>query len=90
MLYDLGGKMKRVIFLLSLSKRREAALEIQKILTEYGCIIKTRLGVHDVNNNCCEEGGLIILEIFGEKKLHNELEKKLKIVKGIKIKIIKI
>jgi len=41
--------------------------QLQKILSEYGCNIKTRLGLHDIPDNFCSESGIIILEFTGEK-----------------------
>ena len=35
--------------------------EVQKCLTKYGCNIKTRIGLHDVDDNQCSVNGLIIL-----------------------------
>lgn len=50
---------------------------MQEILTRYGCVIKTRLGLHDVLDTYAEPGGLILLELYGEKneciRLENEL-----------------
>ena len=41
---------------------------VQEILTEYGCSIKTRLGLHEVGNDGCSRAGLIILELVGYSK----------------------
>ncbi len=41
-------------------------LEVQKILTSYGCNIRTRLGVNEVFFG--EPAGLIILELKGDEK----------------------
>ncbi|MFW6271325.1 MAG: hypothetical protein ACOC4G_14805 [Bacillota bacterium] len=57
-------------------KRTDVAFEVQKILTEYGCIIDSRLGLHQVKE--CSDEGLIILHLCGEKKRIEELEEKLK------------
>lgn len=47
-----------------LDNRANTAMEFQKILTAYGCIIKTRLGLHDVSENKCAPNGLIVLEVL--------------------------
>jgi hypothetical protein len=51
--------------------------KMQEILTRYGCIIKTRLGLHEVIDTYAEPGGLILLELYGDKneciRLENEL-----------------
>ncbi len=62
-----------------ISNRVKDASNIQGILTKYGCSIKTRLGLHDVDNNQCSKSGIILLELFGNVdesiKLENELLK---------------
>lgn len=49
-----------------LDNRAQTALEFQKILTNYGCIIKTRLGLHDVSDNKCAPNGVILLEVIDD------------------------
>jgi hypothetical protein len=51
-------------------------LSVQKILTSYGCNIRTRLGVNEVFFG--EPAGLIILELRGDEKQRILLEKDLK------------
>ena len=42
--------------------------DIQKIFTDYGCNIRTRLGMHEVNAGNCSIAGLIILETIGSEE----------------------
>ena len=70
--------MKTTIMGVKVSNREDAAVSVQKLLTEYGCIIKTRLGVHEAGN-MCSSNGTIILEFVSDKedeivKLHTELD----------------
>ncbi len=46
----------------ALEKRRETALEFQKILTEHGCSIRTRIGLHPSENGACTNHGIVLLE----------------------------
>lgn len=57
--------MKKIIIGIQVGHRNEDATNVQKILTDFGCIIKTRLGLHQQseNNELCSEKGLIILEL---------------------------
>ncbi len=56
--------MKKSILLILVGKRKDDAIKLQQILTAWGCIIKTRLGIHDgVLENCSDEG-LLILRII--------------------------
>ena len=69
--------------------RIDTATEVQKLLTEYGCFIKTRLGLHNVssNNEYCSEKGLILLEFIMEvEKEISKLEEKLKMLDGIVVR----
>ncbi len=61
---------------IKISNRLESAVSVQEILTEYGCIIKTRIGLHEENNGQCSPRGLILLEIINDEesiKIANEL-----------------
>ena len=68
-----------------ITNRVATAPEVQKLLTEYGCNIKTRLGLHEVDEKMCSSTGLLILELFGEDSLCTDLEQKLRAVKGIQV-----
>lgn len=71
-----------------LDKRTDAAPRVQKILTDYGCIISSRIGLHQVND--CSEDGLIILHLCGEEKEVEELESKLEKVNRVNVKKMKV
>ncbi|WP_069650858.1 hypothetical protein [Caloranaerobacter ferrireducens] len=80
--------MSKIILGLQIDNRFEEISEVQKILTDYGCIIKTRLGLHQqAEDNNCTEKGLIILELTnncGDKC--NELEEKLSAINGVVVR----
>ena len=63
--------MNRTVLLILIESRMQAAVKVQEVLTKFGCLIKTRLGLHDVGPNICAETGLIFLELFGEKNENN-------------------
>ena len=61
--------------------------EIQKVLTEYGCSIRTRLGLHDVAEGICSPTGLILVDfINNEAKADEMIEKILKANPDVEIK----
>ncbi len=68
-----------------INNRVQNAPQVQKVLTEFGCSIKTRLGLHEVNDNLCSSSGLLILELFGDEKASLELERQLKDIAGIQL-----
>jgi len=76
---------KRYVLGIGLSNRVENAADFQRILTECGCYIKTRLGLHEVNENLCAPGGLIILEVYGGDTAVADMESKLRAVKGLQV-----
>ena len=51
---------------IKINNRLETALDVQEILTKYGCIIKTRIGLHEEINGKCSSKGLILLEIIND------------------------
>ena len=79
--------MAKNIMLILVGKRRESAAQVQKLLTDYGCYIKTRLGLHDASETICSEDGLIILELVGDKKKQQELFDALKKVPCLNVKM---
>lgn len=57
---------------------------VQKLLTSYGCNIRTRLGVNEVFFG--EPAGLIILELKGDEKQRILLEKDLKALNHVHVR----
>ena len=76
---------KRCVIGILVTNRVENAAQIQKVFTECGCYIKTRLGLHEITENICSPTGLILLEIFGDDKAYAEVEGKLKEIKGLQV-----
>ncbi|OPY84393.1 MAG: hypothetical protein A4E72_02272 [Syntrophus sp. PtaU1.Bin208] len=75
----------RTVLGILVTNRVENAQQVQKVLTEYGCSIKTRLGLHEVDENMCSTSGLLILELFGEEKACGDLEGNLRAIKGLQV-----
>ncbi len=67
------------------TNRMVNSVEVQKIFAEYGCYIKTRLGLHDVDETqgCCSSSGLVLLEIIGGEKIVGEIVEKLGRIEGL-------
>ena len=78
--------MKEIRILgLHVTNRVNDAVKIQDLLTKFGCSIKTRLGLHDVNENVCSSSGIILLELTGEASECDKLENELHKVEGLDI-----
>ena len=73
----------RTIMGIEIQKREELAVAVQSLLTKHGCIIKTRLGLHETGN-FCSPSGLIILEFAQDSKgEYDILEKELNEIEGV-------
>jgi hypothetical protein len=62
----------------------EVVLAVQKILTSYGCNIRTRLGVNEIFFG--QPAGLIILELKGDAFQREHLEKDLKALQKVHVR----
>ncbi|MBD5642835.1 hypothetical protein HYH96_02860 [Clostridium botulinum] len=79
------------IMAIKISPRNEIAPNVQEILTRNGCIIKTRLGLHEATNDSCSKCGLILLELLNSKKEDIEnLSKDLTSLDGVSVKLLEI
>jgi hypothetical protein len=58
--------MAQKIIAAAVSHRREEAESLQKVLTDHGCKIKARLGLHEAGGVCSEEGLIILQLVPGE------------------------
>ena len=77
------------IMAVRIEQRDATAVEVQKVLTEYGCSIRTRLGLHDqTDDNTCSPSGLLILQLACSENVAEELNKKLSVIAGVKTKLV--
>lgn len=69
--------MKTIIGV-KLENRKESAAEFQALITEFGCGIKTRIGLHDTYEYHCANTGIVLLEVIDDsaEKLFEELAKR--------------
>ena len=72
-----------ILFAIHITERLKNALKVQKVLTEYGKLIKTRLGLHEIEQKL---SGLLILEmVSGSDTLCEAMLKKLEKIEGIAV-----
>ena len=79
------------VMMIKVEPRVSTAPIVQDILTKYGCIIHTRIGLHEATKDSCSNSGLIVLNLLSDeqeeiKKLQEELNK----IEGIIIKLIEV
>lgn len=79
---------KHIIVGVHITERLHRVPDVQKILTEYGCNIKTRLGLHEVSGEFCASTGVLILEMVGDEKLIEQMITKLNAITGVEVQTI--
>lgn len=72
------------ILCLLVERNPEVILSVQKVLTSFGCNIRTRLGVNETFFG--QPAGLILLELTGEPEQRLFLEKDLKALTGVHVR----
>jgi hypothetical protein len=70
--------------------RRDTATSVQQVFTDFGCIIRTRIGLHDGVGDRCSNAGLILLELVGDMRQQKKLSDLLRRIKGVRTKLVKI
>lgn len=79
--------MDNYILLIKVGKRDKSAIEVQRVLTEYGRAIKVRLGLHDFDEN--SSNGLIVLQVT-TRNLGEEIQRELTGIPETKIELVTI
>ena len=72
---------------IKLEERYSTAPQFQKILTDFGCVIKTRLGLHSQEADCVPYG-IILLELKDDIML-KDMESELCKIENIEIQKMK-
>ena len=61
---------------IQVSNRLEEATKLQEILTKYGCLIKTRIGLHDMGEYKCLNYGIVLIQVVDKiNEIYDELSK---------------
>lgn len=74
----------RILGILITNREKEAG-NVQRLLTKFGCSIKTRLGLHEIATDLCSPCGLILLELLGDTAEMDKLEKELSALGGVQV-----
>ncbi len=77
---------KHIILGVNVTSFAKNSGEVQKVFCEYGCSIRTRLGLHNVADGVCAPNGLIVVEFIGDEAKADELSQKLTALPGIEVK----
>lgn len=75
------------IMVVKIGARRERSPKVQEVLAKFGCSIKVRLGLHETEDVCSDEG-ILILQLTGETDEMDALEKALNELPSVKAKMV--
>lgn len=75
-----------VIVGIHISDRVKHAAAVQKVFTQYGEHIKTRIGLHDITEAASSPNGIILLEMVGDERQCLTILKKLAAIRGVEAK----
>jgi hypothetical protein len=75
---------------ITINLRTAHAPAVQEILTKYGCLIKTRLGLHETDEKACSEQGIVLLQLIGNDEEIEKLKDELLIITGVKVNTMKV
>jgi hypothetical protein len=74
-----------IILGVHITNRMKNAPEVQKVFTEFGCNIKTRIGLHDVSENVCGPSGVVLLEFYGAPADADAMKQRLCAIEGVQV-----
>ena len=74
-----------IILGIHITDRLKHAVDVQKVFTEYGCNIKTRVGLHDVDADVCSPSGVVLIEFVGADDEASAMMAKLSEVEGVAV-----
>jgi hypothetical protein len=76
---------QHIILGVHITDRIHHVRSVQELLTEYGCSIRTRLGLHEAEKKFCSPNGLLILEMTDDLATAQELADKLSAIEGVEV-----
>ena len=79
------ARERHLIYGIHITDRVEHAAQVQQVLTEHGCNIKTRLGLHEVPEASCAPSGVVLLEMVGGPALCQAMADKLNAIEGVEV-----
>ncbi|MGL6195907.1 MAG: hypothetical protein ACRC2T_13915 [Thermoguttaceae bacterium] len=77
---------KKIILGVNVTSFAKNSGEVQKVFCEFGCSIRTRLGLHDAAEGICAPNGLILVEFTGGEEKAAQMTKQLLEIPGIEVK----
>ena len=76
---------RHIIIGVHVTGRTQKVPKVQEVLTEYGCYIRTRLGLHDATAEFCSPNGVIVLEMLDDEEKRAGLVEALSKIDGVEV-----
>jgi hypothetical protein len=76
---------KHMIIGVHITDRMKNATAVQKVFTDHGCSIRTRLGLHDTGDGFCSPSGVLLIEFVGDDDELKAMEDQLQAIEGIEV-----
>lgn len=76
------------LVLIKLNSRNTQAVQVQEILTQNGCHIAVRLGLHEIAEQNCSNDGLIILQVTSDEAAIQDMVNQLEQLEGVDVKTV--
>lgn len=76
---------KTTVLGVMLGHRIDIAPKFQEIITNHGCIINTRIGLHHADGQKCPAGGVILLDLVGEDQEIENLENDIRALPDVQV-----
>jgi hypothetical protein len=80
-------KASHVVLAVHVTNRLKKAPLVQKSLSQYGDVIRTRLGLHEIGAGYSSPEGIMLLDVVSEPKAR-QLQKVLEKITGIETKLV--
>ena len=68
-----------------ISERLTSAGAVQAVFTEFGCNIRTRVGLHDTDGAVCSPSGVVLLDVVGTESECEAMMKRLDAIEGVEV-----
>ena len=79
--------MAYYIMIVKIGQRTKKSPDVQDVLSKFGCSIKIRLGLHEAERFCSDEG-VLILQLTGDTDEMRALEKALNEMESVKAQMV--
>ncbi|MBN2468543.1 MAG: hypothetical protein JXD19_10370 [Deltaproteobacteria bacterium] len=81
----MNNQEKHVILGVHVTDRIQHVGRVQEVLSQFGCYIKTRIGLHEASKNFCSPNGVILLEMLDDQSKIDEMTTMLNQIEGVEV-----